>query len=294
MGVRPWKQTRVNPGKDLDSSSFGTQTAACPCSLNERIVDSMTSPPADVTGRIAAVLRELSGFPERGASTSEIARASGLARPTTHRLLVALAEQGYVDRDRGTGRWFLGPELYLLGEVAAQRYDVTQHARASVHRLAAATGESAFFSARRGDETVCLLREDGDFPIRSFVLYEGARFPLGVVSAGLVLLAMLPDREIDDYLTRTDLTVHWGPRHSAAAVRERIARTRETGFAVNPGLVVEGSWGMAAAVFNRSGKPAWALTLTGVDTRFRDHRRPELGALLLKEAHALTRILLQH
>ena len=251
----------------------------------------MTSPPAHVAGRIAAVLRALSTFQDRGATTSQLARVTTLARPTVHRLLAALAEEGYVDRAQRDGLWYLGPELYLLGEVAAQRYDVTQHARAAVHRLAAATGESAFFSARRGDETVCLLREDGDFPIRTFVLYEGARFPLGVVSAGLVVLAMLPDREIDDYLGRVDLTVHWGQSHRVDEVRRRIALTRETGYSVNPGLIVEGSWGMAAAVFGRSGEPAWALTLTGVESRFNADRRPELGALLLKEAHALTRVL---
>ncbi|KAA9152785.1 IclR family transcriptional regulator [Amycolatopsis acidicola] len=251
----------------------------------------MTEAPVHVTGRIAIVLRALAAAPEAGLSTSDVARATDLARPTVHRLLVALSGEGYVDRDRRTGSWFLGPELYLLGEVAARRYDVTQQARASVHRLASATGESAFFSARRGDETVCLLREDGDFPIRSFVLYEGARFPLGVVSAGLVVLSMLPDREVDEYLARVDLTGDWGPSHAAAPLRERIARTRELGYAVNPGLVVEGSWGMAAAVFGPSGEPAWALTLTGVESRFRDDRRPELGALLLKEAHALTRAL---
>ncbi|MCP2167329.1 transcriptional regulator, IclR family [Goodfellowiella coeruleoviolacea] len=247
-----------------------------------------------MAGRIAALLRALSRFPDTGASTSQLARSTGLARPTAHRLLTALAAEGYVDRDQRGGAWYLGPELYLLGEVAAQRYDVTQHARASVRRLAAATGESAFFSARRGEETVCLLREDGDFPIRSFVLHEGARFPLGVVSAGLVVLALLPDPEIDDYLRRVDLTARYGPAHRPDAVRERIARTRELGYAVNPGLVVEGSWGMAAAVFDRAGAPAWALTLTGVESRFRDHRRPELGALLLKEAHQLTRALAAH
>jgi DNA-binding IclR family transcriptional regulator len=206
-------------------------------------------------------------------------------------VLAALAEEGFVDRDPRSGRWYLGPELYLLGEAAAKRYDVTAHARASVHRLAAATGESAFFSARRGDETVCLLREDGDFPLRSFVLYEGARFPLGVVSAGLVVLAMLPDRDIDDYLRRVGLTENWGAAHASEQVRGRIRATRELGYAVNPGLVVEGSWGMAAAVFNRNGDPSWALTLTGVERRFNDDRRPELGALLLKEAHTLTRAL---
>jgi DNA-binding IclR family transcriptional regulator len=248
-------------------------------------------PPAHATGRIAAVLRALSATQHTGASTSQIARATALARPTTHRLLTALAEEGYADRDHRTGQWYLGPELYLLGEVAAQRYDVTQHARPSVHRLATATGESAFFSARRGDETVCLLREDGDFPIRSFVLYEGARFPLGVVSAGLVVLAMLPDRDIDHFLQRVDLTARWGPAHRADVLRERIALTRELGYAVNPGLVVEGSWGMAAAVFNHAGEPAWALTLTGVESRFQDNRRPELGTLLLKEAHTLSKLL---
>lgn len=208
--------------------------------------------------------------------------------PRAHRTLTALADEGYVDRDRRSGQWHLGPELYLLGEVAAKRYDVTGQARSSVHRLAAATGESAFFSARRGDETVCLLREDGSLPLRSFVLYEGARFPLGVVSAGQVILAMLPDQEIDAYLEVTGLTKQWGPAHAPGEIRRRIGLTRELGYSVNPGLVVEGSWGMAAAVFNRNGDPAWALTLTGVESRFRENRRPELGALLLKEAHTLT------
>ncbi|PXY30494.1 IclR family transcriptional regulator [Prauserella sp. PE36] len=249
------------------------------------------TPAAHLVGRVGAVLRALSTVNESGAGTAELARAAGLPRPTVHRLLGSLADEGFVDRDQRSGRWFLGPELYLLGEAAGRRYDVTQHARESVHRLAAATGESAFFSARRGGETVCLLREDGDFPIRSFVLYEGARFPLGVVSAGLVVLSFLTDAEIDAYLESTDLVNRWGAAHAPDAVRERIARTRTDGYAVNPGLVVEGSWGMAAAVFDRAGQPSWALTLTGVETRFRPERRPELGALLLREAHALSRVI---
>jgi len=201
---------------------------------------------------------------------------------------MSLAEAGFADREQRSGRWFLGPELYLLGTTAAERYDVTEQARPHVNRLATETGESAFFSARRGDETVCLLRLDGSFPIRSFVLYEGARFPLGVVSAGLVVLSFLEDREIDAYLDRADLTSAWGAPHDPNALRSRIAETRELGYAVNPGLVVEGSWGMAAAVFDHLGQPAWALTITGVESRFRAERRPQLGRLLLDEAHRLT------
>ncbi|MET0302500.1 MAG: IclR family transcriptional regulator [Microbacteriaceae bacterium] len=245
-------------------------------------------PGAQVVGRIGALLRVLSEHGRDGAGTTVVANAAGLTRSTAHRLLSSLAAEGFVDRDAASGHWLLGPELYLLGSVAAERYDIADLARDAVRELAAATGESAFLSARRGDETVCLVREEGSFPIRSFVLYEGVRFPLGVASAGLAILAFLPPAEIDAYLARVRLEETFGAPHREAAVRERITQTTRDGYAVNPGLLVEGSWGMGAAVFDRSGSPAWALSLTGIETRFREDRRRELGRLLLDAAHAVT------
>lgn len=246
--------------------------------------------PKDVVGRVARVLRAVSAHEPDGGSTSGVARAAGLPRPTTHRLLVSLLADGLVDREPA-GRWFLGPELYLLGTSAARRYDVTAVAQPFVRRLASETGESAFFSARRGDETVCLVREDGSFPIRSHVLHEGIRFPLGVASAGLAILAYLPDEQVDAFLASTDLTVEHGEEHTADRVRTRIVETRASGFAVNAGLLVEGSWGLGAAVFDVEDRPRWALTLTGVEHRFGPARRPELGAVLLRAAHDLSRAL---
>jgi DNA-binding IclR family transcriptional regulator len=154
-----------------------------------------------------------------------------------------------------------------------------------------ATGESAFFSARRGNETVCLIREDGSFPVRSHVLHEGIRFPLGVASAGLAILAHLPDPEVDAYVSSAELTTEFGYDHSPDALRDRVARTKITGYALNPGLLVRGSWGMGAAVFDQSDRPAWALSLTGVEHRFAEDRQPSLGAHLLRAAHELTRSL---
>ena len=225
-----------------------------------------------------------------GATTSVAARDAGLARPTAHRLLASLADAGLAERDKD-GRWLLGPELYFLGTAAASRYDVTALAQPVVRRLSIATGESAFFSARRGDETICLVREDGSFPIRSHVLHEGIRFPLGVASAGLAILAFLDDAEVESYLARVDLSGEYGAQHTAEALRDRISRTRASGFAVNPGLIVEGSWGMAAAVFDAEERPQWALSLTGIQQRFGLARRRELGDLLLREAHVLSRTL---
>lgn len=256
-------------------------------------MDASSRTPTDVVGRAAALLRAVAAQEPAGARTSDLARTVGLARPTAHRLLTSLAESGLTDRDAATGRWMLGPELYFMGNAAKARYDVTALAQPVVRRLARATGESAFFSARRGDETICLMREDGSFPIRSHVLHEGIRFPLGVASAGLAVLAFLPDSQVEEYLARVDLTDEFGPEHTVAQVRRRLTATRAQGWAVNPGLLVEGSWGMGAAVFDAHEQPAWALSLTGIEHRFAPTRQRELGELLLREAHALTRVLTQ-
>jgi DNA-binding IclR family transcriptional regulator len=241
-----------------------------------------------VVARVGAVLRAVAAAEPDGASTTDLGKGAGLARPTAHRLLVSLADEHLVARDPKTGRWSLGPELYLLGVGAAYRYDVTDQAREVVTRLARDTGESAFFSARRGDETVCVLAEEGSFPLRSHVLHVGIRFPLGVASAGLAILSHLPNRDVDDFFGRVQPESQWGRGHAEAAIRARIESTRRTGYAVNPALIVDGSWGMGAAVFDRSGKPAWALSITGVETRFKPERHLELGTLLLEQAHQLS------
>lgn len=247
-----------------------------------------TFPGAQVVGRMAAVLRAVSTAMPRGVSTAEVARNTGLARPTVHRLLGALTVEGFCDFEAKSGLWLLGPELYLMGTIAAERYDITEIASEHVSALAELTGESAFLSVRRGEETVCLLRQDGAFPIRSFVLYEGKRFPLGVASAGLAILSFMPEKAIERYIQGKDLAQGHGEEHGQDLLRQRIAETRARGWAVNPGLVVEGSWGMGAAVFDAAGQPAWALSLTGIEARFSAERQEEMGKLLMHHAHALT------
>ena len=249
---------------------------------------SRTVPGAQAVARAASLLRLVTARGD-GVSLQALARESGLSRSTAHRLLSALRVEGLVDQEDATALWMPGPELYLMGTVAAARYDVTEIARDIVRSLAVKTEESAFFSVRRADETVCLLREEGSFPIRSFVLSEGVRFPLGVASAGLAILAFQPDHDVDAYLERhPEMSERWGRAHDTAPLRTRLRETKERGYAVNPGLIVNGSWGMGAAVFDRDGRPEWALSLTGVEFRFGPDRLPQLVRMREKRASQLT------
>ncbi|WP_432512135.1 IclR family transcriptional regulator [Kineococcus sp. SYSU DK001] len=239
-----------------------------------------------VVSRVAALLRIVAAAPA-GVPTASVVEASGLTRSTAHRLLSALRREGLLDQD-AAGNWITGPELFIFGTAASARFDVVATARPVVRSLAARTGESVFLSVRRGDESVCLLAEEGSFPVRSHVLHEGIRLPLGVASAGLVFLAFAPEGEVGDYFRRhPDLATRF-PGHAEEDVRRRLRQTVRRGFAVNPGLLVEGSWGIGAPVLEASGRATWALSVTGIEPRLAGPRQAELGRELLAHAHELS------
>jgi DNA-binding IclR family transcriptional regulator len=66
--------------------------------------------------------------------------------------------------------------------------------------------------------------------------------------------------------------------HAEPRLRARLRETHARGFALNPGLIVAGSFGIGAAVFTSSGHPQWALSLTGVEFRSRRSAFPSSGA----------------
>ena len=246
-------------------------------------------PGAQALHRAASVIRVISAHSGDGLGIGAISEKTGLSRSTAHRLVSALEEEGFVEFDGRSGRWFLGVELFVFGELARNRFELANHAGRVLEKLSRNTGESAFLSVRRGMETVCLLQEQGSFPLRSMVLYEGIRLPLGVASAGLVLLAFMPDHDIQRYLDEVKLEDTFGASHRNTSVWERVRETRQRGYSVNPGLLVEGSWGLGAAVSSESRIPEWALSLTGVQSRFSPERISELGRELLDAAHLLAK-----
>ncbi len=54
---------------------------------------------SQLLSRTAAILRTISSQASNGATTLEVASATGLARSTTQRVLSALAAEGLLDRD---------------------------------------------------------------------------------------------------------------------------------------------------------------------------------------------------
>lgn len=213
---------------------------------------------------------------------------SGLSRPTVRRLLLALIRAGFVEQDEETRDYALGPQSYVVGAMAARRFDLLDVASESLIALSKASGDSSFLSIRRGAYAVCLHREDGAFPIRTQALQAGDRHPLGVGAGSLAILAALPDQEVELMLEETRETrAERSPNFSDETIRGLIADARQRGWSLNPGLQLRNSWAIGAAIIGVDDAPIGALSIAALDSRMTPERQHELAPLLQREARAV-------
>ena len=84
-----------------------------------------------------------------------VVEATGIPRPTAHRLLAALEVHHLVAR--GNGRYKLGLRLLGWGEKAAEGTDLVEVARPVLEGLRDESGESVQLYVREGDRRVCVI-----------------------------------------------------------------------------------------------------------------------------------------
>ncbi|MGU3494583.1 IclR family transcriptional regulator [Xanthobacteraceae bacterium A53D] len=223
-----------------------------------------------------------------GMRLSDLVARSGLPKPTVRRVLVALVRAGLLDQDPLTRRYHIGPETYVLGTLASERFGIHALSLDGLTRLAQQSGDCAFLSVARDSYVVCLHREEGPFPIRTHVLKAGDRHPMGIGAGSLAILAALQDTEIDRIFEANALPLSKDyPAYSEALLRQCVADTRARGYALNPGILMPGSWGIGVPVMGLDGMPVGALSIAAIESRLGEERRNELVPLLRHEAHLL-------
>ncbi|NKJ50683.1 transcriptional regulator [Burkholderia sp. SG-MS1] len=240
---------------------------------------------AQAVSRALRVLRAVARTRATGINLAQLVRDTELNKPTAHRLVLALIAEGMVEQDPRSLRYFVGRECYVLGGIANERFGLGREAADAVARLARTSGDSAFFSIRSDVFAVCVLREDGDFPLKTHVLQPGTRHPLGVGAGSLAMLAAMENHEVERCLQENEALLKRNyPRFSLPLLRREVSLTRERGFSVNEGLVVSGSWGVAVAVRSPTGEVVGSLSIAAVESRLPKERQLELGNHLLAEA----------
>jgi DNA-binding IclR family transcriptional regulator len=218
-----------------------------------------------VLDKAAAVLDALEAGP---ATLAGLVTATGLARPTAHRLAVALEHHGLLARDL-RGRFVLGPRLTELAAAAGEDRLIAS-AGPVLNRLRDLTGESAQVYRRQGEHRVCVAAAERPAGLRD-TIPVGTQLSLKAGSAAQVLLAW----EEPDRLHRG----LQGARFSAQA----LAAVRRRGWAASVAEREAGVASVSAPIRPAGGRVVAAVSVSGPVERLtrqpgRMHAPAVLGA----------------
>ena len=204
--------------------------------------------PDEKTERVAAVERALSILnafhrDDEPLSLRELAQRTGLYKSTLLRLLSSLIRFSTVHQ-LADGRYQLGHTVLHWGSVYQASMRLEHLVLPVLEQLALRTGEGTSYFRREGDVRLCLYRIDSQRSVRDH-MHVGDILPLKTGAAGRVLI------EFDsDVLPPTSVFVSIGEREPDIAA-------------------------VAAPVFERSGKVAGCISISGPANRFTTATLPD-------------------
>ena len=222
---------------------------------------------------------------ERSLSIREAGRVTGTSASSAYRLLRALAEAGFTEREADSGRFRPGPELRRMVAHILGTTDVRRMAIEPMQQLAACWRETVTLVLRTSDDQrLNFDRVASPRPLQ-YVMPLGDTGPLHVGSSGRAILAFMRPEEIERVLA--------GPLESYTSttptdpitIREELARTRQRGFAVSFGERLDREMvGISAPIFDARGTVIGALLLSAPVGRMSEIGNLDLVGGAVREA----------
>jgi DNA-binding IclR family transcriptional regulator len=214
--------------------------------------------------RAASILKALASGPRR-LGVSELADRLGLARPTVHGLLQTLQAHGFVEQDRHSDKYQLGPGLLQLGYSYLDLNELRARSLGHSDRLAARTSAAVRVGVMHGDSVVVVhhvFRPDASFG----VLEVGLQLPLHASALGKAILAFSPTRVLEDLLAEPvpRLTKH---TLGGASLRRALEEIRDQGVATERDEAVIGESSVAAPIFDHAGTAVGAIGVVDATER---------------------------
>jgi IclR family pca regulon transcriptional regulator len=217
----------------------------------------------DFVEALARGLSVLSCFDARRPrmTLTEIADASGLARPTARRLLLTLAELGYVRAEGGS--FALTPRVLRLGMAYVNALGLWDIARPHMENLVASTKESSSMSQLDGSDIVYVARVAVP-KIITLRVSIGTKFPAVRTSQGKVLLAALDEAALTEVLARPSEAAlpPYAHHRPLAGIQQELRTVRARGWALADEELAPGIRSVAAPVRDGDGSVRAALNVT--------------------------------
>jgi len=241
---------------------------------------------ASVT-KALAVLDTLAGAPE-GLALSEVARRQALPAPSIFRILVTLAERGYVHKDGSTGRYHLTLKMWEMSSAAVRRLDICAAARPLMAALADEIDELVVIGIPHGPDRVIVAGHSMSRRREDLNTQTGEPWPLYCSSAGKALLAFAPTgvlrQQLQQPFARYTPTTICDP----ARLVDELRQVQRLGYAENRGEFRDSVYGAAVALQRRPGEIVACLGAAMPPSRFTPERiRLHIAPALQRASEAI-------
>ncbi|MDR0505016.1 MAG: IclR family transcriptional regulator [Bifidobacteriaceae bacterium] len=212
------------------------------------------------------------------ATLAQMVHATGLARPTAHRLAVALEHHRFVARDL-QGHFVLGPRLTELS-LAAGEDRLLAAADPVLAALRDHSGESAQLFRRQGDMRICVAVAERPVGLRDSIPI-GAVLSMQAGSAAQVLLAWEEAERLHRSLENAKFDAN------------QLATVRRNGWAQSIGERESGAASVSAPVRGPGGRVVAAISISGPIDRIGRQPGRLHAAAVVAAANRLSELLKQ-
>lgn len=229
-------------------------------------------------GRAIAVLKHIASSDRAGARLVDISDALGLKTPTALRLLKALVTEGLVRFDSASKTYRIGTEFLALSAIASSVLMPTEQLMPLAAKLGEVLGDTVYLMMRSGNDAFCTAVIEGHHPIRVSTFKVGEIRPIGVGSAALAMLAFLAPEErrlmLDENAARFS-RYGFTREQVEAAANDAIRK----GYALNPGLLIQGVYGVGLPIFQGE-KLVATIGVMAVKDQMKPKRRTEIAEIV--------------
>jgi IclR family acetate operon transcriptional repressor len=220
---------------------------------------------------------------------TEIGQATGLDKSTVYRLLSALEQGGLIDQDPETTKYRLGLGLVRLAGLALQNLDLPRIARPYLEELAHVTSETVNLSLMTDEDKLIHVDSIVSPLMVRYVGWIGREMPLHAVAGGKVMMAHLPQEQLDRILGRglarlTERTVI-----DPLQLLQELANIRLVGHGTDVGELEIGLSSVSAPIWNYEGRVVAVVSVSGPSSRLPEERLIHLGDTTEKTAGMVSR-----
>lgn len=245
---------------------------------------------------IKRAIRVLDSFSleENELGVTELSKKLKLHKSTVHRILVTLESEGVVVRKQSNQKYSLGMSLFRWGSIAQMQIDIRKYALPEMENLAKKTGECVYLNIISGKKRISIEKVESDLEVRR-VIKLGEPLPLYTGGSGKVLLAYLPDKEIEKF-TAEEKLISYTPNTITEPKKllENLKEIREKGYGIGVGERIKGATTIGAPVFDNTNKVVASLTISGPTERFDDDKISQFVPLLKESADNISSLLGYH